>query len=146
MVTKFLPQRLLLLAITMFGICCERGQTPTRAPEQPRRQPVYFMRHIPILGSEQEINVSPAGGLHEVRRLGGNVVSTRRASLTGAQLRELDDLFRGWEELKGEYPALPDGPVIHIRYGTKLVTSGQVAQPEQLTRIVDYLARIAEAP
>ncbi len=98
------------------------------------------------------ITVTPDGLLtsHEInnKSYGGNDVSPkyeqheiRRGRLTPEQMRQLADLFSGWDALSDKpYPGVPDDAEIVIRYGEKTVT-GCSNDPQQFPAIYAQLKK-----
>lgn len=139
-----------LIALTAASCGPERPAPPPVSPasspnESVNLQSVDFTRAGGLLGTDDHINITPAGEI----RTRGRMLGIRHGQLAGEQMRDLSALFSGWKDLAGNYPPpkqTADAFKYEIQYGSKRVRASQGSEylPAQFEEAVVRLEALAE--
>ncbi|SRR5258706_3719942 len=122
------------------------AQSSTHAARQHESlRPIDYTRTGGLLGTEDHIHILPSGEI----RVRGRMLGNAHGRLTDDQLRELAELFEGWDQLAPHYPSPPNTADAHefeIQYGHKKVRATEASEhlPPQFTRIREKLESLAQ--
>jgi hypothetical protein len=121
----FLGLILVALAATVLRAADTQPATASRPASQPALQAIRYERTGGFAGTNDVIEITPAGAVV----LQGKLMGNGKGQLTAEQIAALAPLFADWKSLKASYPApagSADGFNIKIRYGTTEVSASEM--------------------
>ena len=132
---------------------CAPTQRPERSPfldsqarkpaSPPTTQPILYHRTGGIAGTDDRLVIWPDGFV----QVDGELFSPAVARLPAERHAGIRALFRGWDQLKGEYLSnnITDAYTITIHYGDKSVVANDIAPdlPQKFRDIFTELEAVA---
>ena len=140
----------LVASLNAPGCASNRATPPAQRPDAfsslknaPTTQPILYHRTGGIAGTDDRVVIWPDG----VVVIEGKLMVDSASRLPPARLKELAEMFSGWEALDETYldSTIPDAYFITIHYGGKAVEASDLAPnlPQQFRRIFAEIEAIA---